>query len=53
MKQMVHDLREYKEFLREYILQQIRARYQGSVLGFVWTLLNPLFVSHWDLSLLT
>jgi lipopolysaccharide transport system permease protein len=32
---------EYKEFLRQFTAQQLKTRYSGSVLGFVWTLLNP------------
>lgn len=35
-------LAEYKEFLKQFALQQLRTRYRGSVLGFIWTLLNPL-----------
>ena len=38
------DLLEYREFLRQYTLQQLRNRYRGSVLGFLWTLINPAMV---------
>jgi lipopolysaccharide transport system permease protein len=51
---------QYRDFLRQLISQQLRQRYQSSVLGFLWTLLNPLliylsfcvvfsYVNHWDL----
>jgi ABC-type polysaccharide/polyol phosphate export permease len=59
----MHSLREllqYREFLVQTILQQMRSRYRGSVLGFLWTLLNPLltvailsvifsYINNWDL----
>jgi ABC-type polysaccharide/polyol phosphate export permease len=38
------DLFEYREFLLQYTLQSLRARYRTSVLGFLWTLLNPVLV---------
>jgi lipopolysaccharide transport system permease protein len=44
MMQIFHELIEYREFLREFTLQQFRSRYRGSVLGFLWTLLIPLLV---------
>ena len=51
---------EYREFLRELVYQQLHQRYQGSVLGFLWTLVLPLltfgcfsvifsFLNHWEL----
>jgi lipopolysaccharide transport system permease protein len=53
-------LAEYREFVKQFALQQLRVRYRGSVLGFVWTLLFPLltcvsftlifgYISHADL----
>lgn len=56
----VQELWDYKDFVREYTLQQLRTRYRGSVLGFLWTLLNPLLlcssltvvfavINHWNL----
>ncbi|MBC8166181.1 MAG: ABC transporter permease [Bryobacteraceae bacterium] len=44
MLQSFREIREYQEFLLEYVLQILRSRYRGSVLGFLWTLLNPLLV---------
>ena len=38
-------LLEYRRFLEEFTLQQLRTRYRGSILGFLWTLLNPLLVT--------
>lgn len=38
------ELIEYREFLLQYSLQFLRARYRGSVLGFLWTLLSPLIL---------
>jgi ABC-type polysaccharide/polyol phosphate export permease len=40
----VAELFSYREFLKQIVLQQMRSRYRGSVLGFLWTLLNPLLV---------
>jgi ABC-type polysaccharide/polyol phosphate export permease len=40
--QIFRELMGYKEFLREFTLQQLRSRYRGSILGFAWTLLVPL-----------
>jgi ABC-type polysaccharide/polyol phosphate export permease len=56
----LRELFRYREFLAQIILQQMRTRYRGSVLGFLWTLLNPLmvflslsfifsYINHWDL----
>jgi ABC-2 type transport system permease protein len=33
---------EYRELLRSLIVRQLKVKYQRSVLGFIWTLLNPL-----------
>src|SRR3954447_8385783 len=44
MVEAIQEISHYREFLREYVLQLLRARYRGSVLGFFWTLLNPLLV---------
>lgn len=60
---MLHRIAEIlnrRDFIKEMIRQQLRQRYQSSVLGFFWTLLNPLlvyasfclifsYINHWDL----
>jgi len=51
---------EFREFFAQTVLQQLKARYRSSVLGFLWTLLNPMlvfltlsiifsYINHWDL----
>jgi|HigsolmetaAR202D_1030399.scaffolds.fasta_scaffold22679_2 ABC-type polysaccharide/polyol phosphate export systems, permease component len=45
MSHQIKQILDYREFIIQYTLQQLRTRYRGSVLGFLWTLLNPLFVS--------
>ena len=32
----------YRELVRNLVVSELKGRYKGSVLGFVWTLLNPL-----------
>lgn len=44
MLQFFQDILRHREFLREHVLQALRAKYRGSVLGFFWTLLNPLLI---------
>jgi ABC-type polysaccharide/polyol phosphate export permease len=44
MSTALAELVEYREFLLQYTLQSLRARYRTSVLGFLWTLLNPVLV---------
>src|SRR5690606_39215226 len=34
----------YRELLRSLVLRNLKAKYQRSLLGFVWTLLNPLLM---------
>jgi ABC-2 type transport system permease protein len=34
----------YREMLRNLVARELRARYKGSVLGFLWTFLNPLLM---------
>lgn len=34
----------YREMLKNLILRDLRTRYKGSILGFVWTFLNPLLM---------
>src|SRR5579883_1242230 len=33
---------QFRDFFFQLVLQQLRQRYQSSILGFLWTLLNPL-----------
>lgn len=36
------ELFHYRELVRHLVARELKARYKGSVLGFLWTLLNPL-----------
>ena len=42
MRPAIQELIEYREFLKQFVLQTLSSRYRSSVLGFFWTLLNPL-----------
>ena len=35
---------EYREMLRNSVRKELRSRYKGSVLGFMWTFINPLLM---------
>ena len=37
------ELYEYRDMIRNLVKRELRGRYQRSVLGMLWTLLNPLF----------
>ncbi len=37
------ELIQYREMIVSLVQQDLRSRYKGSVLGFLWTFLNPLF----------
>lgn len=39
---VIKDIYEYREMIANLVKQDLRSRYQGSVLGFLWTFLNPL-----------
>ena len=44
---MIEELRalyRYREMLRNLVARELRARYKGSVLGFLWTFVNPLMM---------
>ncbi|HEV3122050.1 MAG TPA: ABC transporter permease, partial [Isosphaeraceae bacterium] len=44
---IVHDYRELVRFwpvVQNMVVQELRVRYQRSVLGFLWTLLNPILM---------
>ena len=60
MLQELKRVLEYKEFLGQFTTQQLKTRYRASVLGFFWTLLNPVltclvlstvgsYINRWDL----
>jgi ABC-type polysaccharide/polyol phosphate export permease len=60
MNERIRAILERRDFIKELVRQQLRQRYQSSVLGFLWTLLNPLlvyvsfciifsYINHWDL----
>jgi lipopolysaccharide transport system permease protein len=36
------ELVRYRELVRNLVISEVKARYKSSVLGFVWSLLNPL-----------
>lgn len=37
-------LMRYRELLRNFVVRDLKARYRNSVLGFLWSLLNPLLM---------
>lgn len=40
---VLREIYEYREMIFSLIKRDLRGRYKGSVLGFLWTFLNPLF----------
>ena len=40
---VLQEIYEYREMIYSLIKRDLRGRYKGSVLGFLWTFLNPLF----------
>lgn len=47
VKELLSRLREiyaYREMLINLVAKELRARYKGSILGFLWTFLNPLLM---------
>ncbi|MCX6043596.1 MAG: ABC transporter permease [Chloroflexi bacterium] len=42
MFQRLQELVRYRELVRNLVVSELKARYKASVLGFVWSLLNPL-----------
>ncbi|CAN5633026.1 N/A [soil metagenome] len=40
--QRLYELVRYRELVRNLVVSELKARYKASVLGFVWSLLNPL-----------
>ncbi len=39
-----HELVQYRHLLRQLVILNLKVRYKNSALGFLWTLLNPLFM---------
>lgn len=44
MLEVVHTLYRHRELVSILVAKQLKLRYRGTVLGFLWTLLNPLFL---------
>ncbi|MGQ9902620.1 MAG: ABC transporter permease, partial [Fimbriimonadales bacterium] len=42
MRELVRELWAYRELLGTLVVRELRVRYKNSVLGFFWSLLNPL-----------
>lgn len=42
MIQRIKEIYEYREMIFRLVRKELRGRYKGSVLGFLWTFLNPL-----------
>ena len=40
--QHLKELYEYREMIFSLVRKDLRGRYKGSVLGFLWTFINPL-----------
>ena len=40
----VKEIYQYRHMLFTLVKQDLQGRYKGSVFGFLWTLLNPLFM---------
>lgn len=44
MKQYIANFMRYKDLLRELVVRDVKVKYKNSILGFLWTLLNPLMM---------
>src|SRR5829696_1349096 len=40
----VRDIWRFRELLRNLVRKELKVRYKNSVLGFVWSMINPLFL---------
>ena len=40
----LEDIKKYKTLVNALTLRYLASRYRGSILGFFWTFLNPLFL---------
>ena len=44
MFEQLRTIFEWKDLIRNLVLRNLRIRYKGSALGFLWTMINPLFM---------
>jgi lipopolysaccharide transport system permease protein len=44
MLEQLKRIYQYREMLRNIVLRELRGKYRGSVLGFLWTFVNPLLM---------
>ena len=44
MFEQLRTIYEWKDLIRNLVLRNLRIRYKGSALGFLWTMINPLFM---------
>ena len=42
MRRFFRELYDYREMLKSLVRKDLKTRYKGSVLGFLWTFINPL-----------
>ena len=45
MRKSLGELLEYRELVQYIVMTDLKVRYRGSILGFFWTLLNPLLLT--------
>ena len=45
MVQMIKDVFRYWDLLWNLVARDLKIRYRGSILGFLWTILTPLFMA--------
>lgn len=43
-REKLHELRQYRYLLRNLVVRDLKARYKNSVLGILWSILNPMFL---------
>lgn len=43
MVERIHEIYNYREMIASLVRRDLKGRYKGSALGFLWTFLNPLF----------
>ncbi|HPQ66256.1 MAG TPA: ABC transporter permease [bacterium] len=44
MLKTIRELCRWRDLIRNMVLRNLRVRYKGSVLGFLWTMISPLFM---------